>query len=78
MTAAPVEVDSTIDAQVSFHLPATATHCVNARQVVGNAAWLWPGDVHWDGDVKYTCAGNDRDPILQRIGGTLPTATAFG
>ena len=32
-----------------------------------------PGDVNLDGQVKYTGGSNDRDPILQNIGGTVPT-----
>jgi hypothetical protein len=28
-----------------------------------------------DGAVKYVGANNDRDPILQNIGGVVPTAT---
>lgn len=30
-------------------------------------------DVDLDGTVKYTGAGNDRDMILQAIGGAVPT-----
>jgi len=33
----------------------------------------WPEDVTLDGVVKYTGSGNDRDPILQQVGGTTPT-----
>lgn len=78
MTAAALEVDSIVGALVSFQLPATPTYGANARQIVDGAACLWPGDVQGDGYIMYTGMGNDRDLILQRIGGTLPTATAFG
>lgn len=30
--------------------------------------------VNMDGDVKYTGTANDRDLILQTIGGVVPTA----
>jgi hypothetical protein len=30
-------------------------------------------DVNLSGDVQYTGAGNDRDLILQNIGGAIPT-----
>ena len=41
--------------------------------------WLqWAGDVNGDGLVKYTGQDNDRDPILQAIGGVVPTAVATG
>jgi hypothetical protein len=35
-------------------------------------------DVNRDGMVKYVGANNDRDPILQAIGGTVPTGTLSG
>jgi len=34
-----------------------------------------PEDVTGDGVVKYTGADNDRDPILVKVGGAVPTAT---
>ncbi len=36
------------------------------------------GDVTGDKIVKYTGVGNDRDPILTAIGGTLPSAVLTG
>ena len=39
---------------------------------------MWAGDVNFDGELKYTGANNDRDPILQEIGGTVPTNTTAG
>jgi len=39
---------------------------------------LWAGDVTGDGIVKYTGSSNDRDPILQSIGGVVPTNTING
>jgi hypothetical protein len=32
-------------------------------------------DINMDGVVRYTGAGNDRDIILQSIGGSVPTNT---
>jgi len=43
--------------------------------VVGGLNALWPGDVTYDGVVKYAGGSNDRDPILTLIGGTTPTNT---
>ena len=34
---------------------------------------LWPGDADFNGVIRYTGTGNDRDPILQAIGGSIPT-----
>ena len=39
---------------------------------------LWTGDIDRDGRVKYSGVSNDRDHILARIGGLVPTATAAG
>ena len=39
---------------------------------------LWAGDVNTDGQVQYTGGGNDRDPVLVLIGGTIPTNTTTG
>ena len=49
-----------------------ATNNVNGVRV------MVPGDVTRNGQVKYAGSGNDRDPILTRVGGTVPTATASG
>ena len=58
---------------IDMTLPATPTSGADARLIVGAVALLWPGDVSGDGQVKYTGEGNDRDPILQSIGGVVPT-----
>lgn len=60
---------------------ATPTHGTAARKSVTGAfptQALWAGDVTFDGMIKYTGAGNDRDPILQAIGGVLATNTVTG
>ena len=56
----------------------TATWGNDARKAIGNVRVLWAGDVDPDGVIKYTGANNDRDPILVRIGGTVPTSVANG
>jgi Leucine-rich repeat (LRR) protein len=35
---------------------------------------LWCGDVDFDHTIRYAGAANDRDVVLQAIGGTVPTA----
>ncbi len=35
---------------------------------------LWSGDVDFDHTIRYAGAPNDRDAILEAIGGTMPTA----
>ncbi|MFT3885757.1 MAG: hypothetical protein QM724_10095 [Flavobacteriales bacterium] len=49
-----------------------------AMKTINGIRCLWAGDVDHDGVLMYTGAGNDRDPILVRIGGTVPTATVSG
>jgi hypothetical protein len=39
---------------------------------------LWPGDTNFDGQVKYTGMDNDRDVVLQAVGGATPTNTVTG
>ena len=56
----------------------TPTFGTDARRVLGAAAVLWAGEVEPDGLVKYTGVSNDRDPILQAIGGTVPTNSISG
>ncbi|MBX2978026.1 MAG: hypothetical protein KF905_01930 [Flavobacteriales bacterium] len=45
---------------------------------VGGVSVLWPGDVNFDGQVKYTGADNDRDAVLQAIGGANPVNVVQG
>ncbi len=63
---------------VDFSLPTTSTYGNDAQQTDGSRRALWPGNCNADISVKYTGAGNDRDPILSFIGGTIPTAIVSG
>ncbi len=45
------------------------------QQVDGTYHMQWSGDVNFDGVVKYAGSANDRDAILQAIGGGTPTNT---
>lgn len=56
----------------------TNTYGTNARKSVGSRRVLWPGNGFRDDRLKYTGVNNDRDPILQRIGGMVPTNTVNG
>jgi hypothetical protein len=80
MTATPISLTAT-PTTVDFRDPALPTWGTNARVIAGNEAWLRMGNVHratGTQQVKYTGANNDRDPILMRIGGSMPTATTAG
>lgn len=61
-----------------FTLLATPLHGTDATTTVGGVRALWCGDVTGNGLLQYTGAGNDRDPVLVAIGGTMPTATLGG
>ncbi|MBK8614580.1 MAG: hypothetical protein IPN85_14150 [Flavobacteriales bacterium] len=63
---------------VDFTFPATATYGDNGRKDVEGTMVLWAGDVNTNGEVAYTGSDNDRDPLLVRIGGTIPTNTVSG
>jgi hypothetical protein len=59
----------------------TLTYGTDARRPVAGAFpahVLYSGDVNFNGQIKYTGTTNDRDPILVRIGGTVPTNTVSG
>ncbi|MBK8227347.1 MAG: WD40 repeat domain-containing protein [Flavobacteriales bacterium] len=50
----------------------------NAAKMVGTRLLMYAGDVNRNGTLQYIGQGNDRDPILTRIGGSTPTATMAG
>jgi uncharacterized delta-60 repeat protein len=63
---------------VNFSSANTAMYGTNARRNNQGAMTLWSGDVDRDGELKYTGQGNDRDPVLLSVGGSVPTNTASG
>lgn len=76
ITAAPVSIGC---AAIPVDLTnASALFGVEASKPINGVEVLWAGDVTTDGQVKYTGALNDRDPILLRIGGVVPTNTVVG
>lgn len=77
MTNVPVALSGTL-ANVDFTQAATATYGTNARKNVSGTMVLWSGDVTFDHELMYTGMGNDRDKILQLLGGTVPTNTLDG
>ncbi|MBX2972643.1 MAG: delta-60 repeat domain-containing protein [Flavobacteriales bacterium] len=64
--------------QADFTIPAVVVHDEDARKNMNGVMVLAPGDVTFNGTVQYTGTGNDRDPILTRIGGVVPTNTVSG
>ncbi len=70
LSQAPTSIDLTSAAQ--------GTYGTNARKTVGPVMVLWTGNALRDAAVLYTGAGNDRDPILVRVGSTTPNNSAVG
>jgi hypothetical protein len=77
MTTFPVAVNSQTQL-VDLSDPQFPVFGTDARVVKGGVACLWAGDVNGDGTILYTGAGNDRDEVLQAVGGQVPTSTATG
>lgn len=77
MTASPIELGvttTTIDLRTSI----TSTWGTDAQRASNGVMRLWSGEVVRDGVVSYTGGNNDRDRILQVIGGTVPTNVVEG
>ena len=77
MTAAPITLTGA-PALVDLTLAATATYGPGARKDLGGIQCLWTGNVALDTQLLYTGANNDRDLILQAIGGVVPTNSITG
>jgi hypothetical protein len=63
---------------LDFTLSSTPVWGTNARRDIGGKQLLWAGDATGNGQVKYTGSGNDRDAVLNLIGGTQPNAAMPG
>ncbi len=77
MTATPLALDHQ-SPLLDFSSPAMATWGTQARKQAGSVMLLWSGNVHRDNRVMYTGENNDRDPILMRVGGVVPTNSVIG
>ncbi len=69
-TATPSFVDM---AAIGF--PCYGTEAQKTISGTFPAQALWAGDVSFNGGIKYTGSGNDRDPILIAVGSTTPNNT---
>lgn len=77
MTAVPVTLGGS-PTFVDLTAAATGTWGADARKSVSGVMVLWTGNARRDNVLKYTGTSNDRDEILQAIGGTLPTGVLPG
>jgi spore coat protein A, manganese oxidase len=77
MTAQPLLLDHQ-PVPVDLSLPGTSTWGFEGRRTINGVMALWAGNVLRDQLLNYTGADNDRDPILQAIGGITPTNITTG
>ncbi|MCB9168835.1 MAG: hypothetical protein H6597_03415 [Flavobacteriales bacterium] len=77
MTANTVALGGSV-ASVDLTVPATPVYGTQARKDVSGTQLLWAGDATFNHQLKYAGSGNDRDAVLVRVGGTVPTATVSG
>ena len=77
MTATAVALSGTA-ATVNFKGTSMATYGTAAQNTIGSARALWMGNTTGNNLIKYTGTGNDRDPILTRVGSGTPNATSVG
>jgi len=63
---------------VDFTDPFAPMFGTDAQRPMGSVMALWPGDVDFNGTVKYTGANNDRDLVLIAVGGSTPTNVLSG
>ncbi|HRD51106.1 MAG TPA: lysyl oxidase family protein, partial [Flavobacteriales bacterium] len=77
MTASPLAI-GTNPLTVDFRAGETATYGTEARKSEDGTMKLWAGNAAIDNRIMYVGNGNDRDPILVRIGGAVPTGIVSG
>jgi hypothetical protein len=75
MATVPVTLGTTT-ATLDLTSTATALFGTNGQKEVNGRRMLWVGDVLRDGTLRYVGSNNDRDPILQQVGGAIPTNTS--
>ncbi|HRF82492.1 MAG TPA: lysyl oxidase family protein [Flavobacteriales bacterium] len=77
MTAQPVAL-SAVSTTIDMRSTATQLWGTASSKVAGSTRMLWSGEAVRDGVILYTGANNDRDILLQMIGGQVPTNTVSG
>ena len=80
MTASDITLGA-VTATVDLSLSGTSVEGTGARKtLLGTfpAEALWAGDVNADERVSYTNQDNDRDLVLVRVGGVVPTTVISG
>ncbi len=77
MTASAVALNGTA-ATVNFKGTSLATYGTQAQNTIAGARAMWMGNTTGNNAIKYAGTGNDRDPILTRVGSNTPNNNAIG
>ncbi|HMC96944.1 MAG TPA: hypothetical protein VKG92_04790, partial [Flavobacteriales bacterium] len=77
MTDSPVAL-SAVPVTIDFRSTSTITWGTQARKQDGSNMLLWAGNALRDQSLLYMGSGNDRDPILAVVGGSVPTNSVAG
>ena len=77
MTAAAVRV-SVAPKHYDLSNGSMALFGTEPSRSLGSRNVLWSGNTLVDDILRYSGSTNDRDPILARVGGAVPTATSAG
>ncbi len=75
MTGGPLSFPGS---EVDFTNTLTSVWGVQSMKQQDGFSILWQGDVSGNGVIQYTGEGNDRDLILEEVGGVVPTSTSTG
>lgn len=78
MSAAPLTFSGSTTATLDLSAPTTGTYGTDAQRDINGVRVLWNGNVLRDTELKYVGSANDRDPVLQRVGGSTPNNVAIG
>jgi hypothetical protein len=74
MTALPISLQN----NTTINFTTEQTYGTDAQKTIGSIKVMWDGNTNFDNTVKYAGQNNDRDPILSRIGGVIPTNIVMG
>ncbi len=77
MTAATVSLGAVVTS-LDLTSAATATYGTEARKPLDGKMMLWAGNARLDSKLAYTGAQNDRDVIINMLGGLDPTSSIAG
>ncbi len=78
MSVSPISIAGP-GAMLDLTLSSSSTYGTEAQAILPNGRKaLWAGNVLADDVLRYTGMDNDRIPILQAIGGSIPTAMIAG